>query len=78
MHIEPLIDQPGQVVKSTPLASIYCPKALRLESGLLYSLKHEKRAVERSYGQINAPSCDRLASRDDPTVSVSPSDGANS
>ena len=72
------IDQPGQVVKSTPLASIHCPKALRLESGRLYSLKHEKRAVERSYGQINAPSCDRLASRDDPTVSVFPSAGANS
>ena len=69
------IDQPGQVVKSTPLASIHCPKALRLESGRLYSLKHEKRAVERSYGQINAPSCDRLASQDDPTVSVFPSDG---
>ena len=33
------------------------------------------RKARKKDGQINAPSCDRLASQDDPTVSVFPSDG---
>ena len=76
------IDQPGQVRKSKPpvrssLQLLRWPQFIAQRHSDVNQPVYIRKARKKD-GQINAPSCDRLASQDDPTVSVFPSDGANS
>ena len=73
------IDQPGQVRKSKPpvrssLQLLRWPQFIAQRHSDVNQPVYIRKARKKD-GQINAPSCDRLASQDDPTVSVFPSDG---
>ena len=78
MYIEPLTSQ-GQVRKSKPLVRsslqlLRWPQFIAQRHSDVNQPVYIRKARKKD-GQINAPSCDRLASQDDPTVSVFPSDG---
>ena len=73
------IDQPGQVRKSKPpvrssLQLLRWPQFIAQRHSDVNQPVYIRKARKKD-GQINAPSCERLASQDDPKVSVFPSDG---
>ena len=78
MYIEPLTSQ-GQVRKSKPLVRsslqlLRWPQFIAQRHSDVDQPVYIRKARKKD-GQINAPSCERLASQDDPKVSVFPSDG---
>ena len=78
MYIEPLTSQ-GQVRKSKPLVRsslqlLRWPQFIAQRHSDVNQPVYIRKARKKD-GQINAPSCERLASQDDPKVSVFPSDG---